>query len=171
MTTLLRAALPAFLLALLPGAVPAPRERAPDLPRDPALTVGTLPNGLRYYLRVNDTPSGRAELRLVVNAGSALEDDDQQGFAHFLEHMAFNGTRTFPHDSLIAFIEASGKNRTPDRLPPSEREALFAACDSALGSIVDLLQPRHVVGIGAFAEANPARTAGRQQIKIGRAHV
>jgi zinc protease len=53
-------------------------------------------------------PAGRAELRLVVNAGSILEDDDQRGMAHFLEHMAFNGTRHFPHQSLVDFVEASG---------------------------------------------------------------
>ena len=79
-----------------------------DSLRDPALRTGTLPNGLRYYVRANAMPSGRAELRLVVNAGSILEDDDQQGMAHFLEHMAFNGTRHFPHQSLVDFIEGSG---------------------------------------------------------------
>ncbi len=52
----------------------------------------------------------------------------------------------------LAFLEATGKNRTPDRLPPAEREALFVACDEALGQIIELLRPRHVVGIGAFAE-------------------
>ena len=57
-------------------------------PVDPRITVGTLPNGLRYYLRANKQPEGRAELRLVVNAGSVLEDDDQRGLAHFVEHMA-----------------------------------------------------------------------------------
>ena len=76
--------------------------------RDPALRTGTLANGLRYYVRANAMPAGRAELRLVVNAGSVLEDDDQQGMAHFLEHMAFNGTRHFPHQSLVDFVESSG---------------------------------------------------------------
>ncbi|HEU6451579.1 MAG TPA: insulinase family protein, partial [Gemmatimonadaceae bacterium] len=75
--------------------------RSPDPLQDPALTVGTLPNGMRYYLRANRTPAHRAELRLVVNAGSVLEDEDQQGFAHFLEHMAFNGTTHFPRHTLI----------------------------------------------------------------------
>ncbi len=76
--------------------------------RDPALTVGTLPNGMSYYLRANQSPAHRVELRLVVNAGSTLEDEDQQGFAHFLEHMAFNGTTHFPHGALVDFIETSG---------------------------------------------------------------
>ncbi|HEX6047973.1 MAG TPA: insulinase family protein [Gemmatimonadaceae bacterium] len=76
--------------------------------RDPELITGTLPNGMKYYLRPNRAPAHRAELRLAVNAGSALEDDDQQGFAHFLEHMAFNGTRHFPKGSLIDFVESTG---------------------------------------------------------------
>ncbi|HEY9479992.1 MAG TPA: pitrilysin family protein, partial [Gemmatimonadaceae bacterium] len=86
-----------------------PAALAPaDSLRDPALRAGTLSNGLHYYIRQNAMPLGRAELRLVVNAGSILEDDDQQGMAHFLEHMAFNGTRHFPHQSLVDFIESSG---------------------------------------------------------------
>ncbi|MBX6330937.1 MAG: insulinase family protein [Gemmatimonadaceae bacterium] len=88
------------------------RERIPSTPavpaHDPALTIGTLPNGMRYYLRVNKAPAHRVELRLAVNAGSMLEDDDQRGFAHFLEHMAFNGTTHFPRNTLIDFIETSG---------------------------------------------------------------
>ncbi len=76
--------------------------------QDPALSVGALPNGLRYYLRVNRTPAHRVELRLAVNAGSVQEDTDQRGFAHFLEHMAFEGTRHFPHQSLVDFIETNG---------------------------------------------------------------
>src|SRR5215831_2420937 len=63
------------------------------VPVDPRITVGTLPNGLRYYLRANKQPQGRAGLRLVVNAGSILEEDDQRGLAHFVEHMCFNGTQ------------------------------------------------------------------------------
>jgi single-strand selective monofunctional uracil DNA glycosylase len=67
----------------------------------------------------------------------------------------------------LAFIEASGKNRTPDKLPAAEREALFAACDAALASIIDVLTPRHLVGIGAFAEAR-ARQALRGRELSGR---
>ena len=57
---------------------------------------GRLDNGLTWYVRANRYPEHRAELRLVVNAGSVLEDDDQRGLAHFVEHMAFNGRRRFP---------------------------------------------------------------------------
>jgi zinc protease len=78
------------------------------VPVDPRITVGTLPNGLRYYVRANKQPQGRAELRLVVNAGSVLEEDDQRGLAHFVEHMCFNGTRHFPKQDVIAFLQSTG---------------------------------------------------------------
>ena len=78
------------------------------VPVDPLITVGTLPNGLRYYIRENRQPQGRAELRLVVNAGSVLEDDDQRGLAHFVEHMSFNGTRNFPRQELGSFMQSLG---------------------------------------------------------------
>ena len=78
------------------------------MPVDPAITIGRLPNGLRYYVRANTKPEKRAELRLVVKAGSILEDDDQQGLAHFVEHMAFNGTKNFPKQDIVSFIESLG---------------------------------------------------------------
>ena len=81
---------------------------AEKLPSDPAVTIGTFPNGLRYYIRKNKRTEGYAQLRLVVKAGSVLEDDDQRGLAHFVEHMAFNGTRNFPKQELAAFIQSLG---------------------------------------------------------------
>ena len=78
------------------------------VPIDPRITVGTLQNGLRYYIRSNKQPEGRAELRLVVNAGSILEDEDQRGLAHFVEHMCFNGTRHFPKQDVVAFLQSTG---------------------------------------------------------------
>lgn len=78
------------------------------MPLDPQITIGTFPNGLRYYIRANKKPEKRAELRLVVKAGSILEDDDQQGLAHLVEHMAFNGTKNFPKHELLSFIESLG---------------------------------------------------------------
>lgn len=75
---------------------------------DTVVRSGRLPNGLTYYVRPNSQPRGRAELRLVVNAGSVLEDDDQRGLAHFVEHMAFNGTRNFPGQDIPAFMQALG---------------------------------------------------------------
>jgi zinc protease len=78
------------------------------IPVDPQITVRTLPNGLRYYVRANRVPAGRAELRLAVKAGSVLEDEDQRGLAHFVEHMAFNGTRHFPKQDITAFMQSLG---------------------------------------------------------------
>src|SRR5262245_3790825 len=78
------------------------------VPVDPRITVGTLSNGMRYYIRANKRPEGRAELRLVVNAGSVLEEDDQRGLAHFVEHMAFNGTKNFPKQDIVTFVESIG---------------------------------------------------------------
>ena len=84
------------------------------MPVDPEVVVGTLPNGLRYYVRANGKPAHRAELRLVVKAGSVLEDDDQQGVAHFVEHMEFEGTRHFPDRGVIDFLSALGLGIGPD---------------------------------------------------------
>jgi zinc protease len=78
------------------------------IPVDPLITVGTLPNGLRYYVRENKLPQARAELRLVVKAGSVLEDEDQRGLAHFVEHMAFNGTLHFPKQEISTFMQSLG---------------------------------------------------------------
>lgn len=78
------------------------------VPIDPAVTVGRLDNGLRYYIRANARPENRAELRLFVNAGSVLEDEDQLGLAHFLEHMAFNGTENFEKQELIDYLQFIG---------------------------------------------------------------
>lgn len=78
------------------------------LPTDPAVRVGKLPNGLSYYIRQNAKPEKRVELRLVVNAGSVLEENDQRGLAHFLEHMAFNGTKNFPKTEVVKYLESIG---------------------------------------------------------------
>ncbi|MBK9290082.1 MAG: insulinase family protein [Bacteroidetes bacterium] len=78
------------------------------------MKTGQLKNGLTYYIQRNTTPPGRVELRLAVNAGSILEDDDQQGLAHFVEHMAFNGTRRFSKNALVNFLERSGVRFGPD---------------------------------------------------------
>jgi zinc protease len=89
---------------------PAVRTATLDqvVPVDPLITVGTLPNGLRYYIRENRQPQARAELRLAVKAGSVLEDEDQRGLAHFVEHMAFNGTRNFPGNAVGTFMQSLG---------------------------------------------------------------
>ncbi|MGD0038634.1 MAG: pitrilysin family protein, partial [Bacteroidota bacterium] len=84
------------------------------LTHDPKIIIGKLDNGLTYYIRENHKPEKRAELRLAVKAGSILEDNDQQGLAHFDEHMAFNGTKNFPKQDIINFLEKSGVRFGPD---------------------------------------------------------
>ncbi|MDO8048919.1 insulinase family protein [Janthinobacterium sp. SUN211] len=78
------------------------------LPLAPEVTVGKLPNGLTYYIKKNARPAQKVELRLVVKAGSILEDDDQQGLAHFTEHMAFNGSTHFKRNELISYLQSIG---------------------------------------------------------------
>jgi zinc protease len=78
------------------------------LPSDPDVKVGKLPNGLTYYIRKNLKPEKKVELRLAVNAGSVLENDEQRGLAHFMEHMGFNGSTHFPKNELVDFLQKSG---------------------------------------------------------------
>lgn len=85
-----------------------PYATTSPLPLDPAVRTGTLPNGVRWFVRQNERPEQRAELRLVVNAGSLQEDDDQRGLAHFVEHMAFNGTRNFAKNDIVKYLESIG---------------------------------------------------------------
>src|SRR5688572_30774018 len=106
----------AFVLPVLSHAQTAApaTANAALLPFDPAVTIGTLPNGLRYYIRENPRPEKRAELRLVVNAGSVLEEDDQRGLAHMVEHMAFRGTLRMPGNQISSYFESIGMRYGPD---------------------------------------------------------
>lgn len=78
------------------------------LPLDPKVKTGKLENGLTYYIRQNKRPEQKVELRLVLNAGSINEDDDQQGLAHMAEHMAFNGTKNFKKNDIVSFLQDIG---------------------------------------------------------------
>jgi len=78
------------------------------IPVDERLIQGKLSNGMHYYIQANKKPENRAELRLAVNAGSVLEDEDQKGLAHFVEHMAFNGTKNFEKNELVDYLESTG---------------------------------------------------------------
>src|ERR1700761_8504740 len=82
--------------------------QAQVLPLDPAVRTGKLPNGFTYYIRHNEEPKNRVIFYLVNKAGSVLEDDDQQGLAHFMEHMSFNGTKHFPKNELVDYLQKSG---------------------------------------------------------------
>ncbi len=100
----------------VPTATPGAEADADDdaLPLDPRVDHGTLSNGLTYYVRHNQEPRGRAQLSLVVRAGSLLEEEEQRGLAHFLEHMAFNGTERFEKQQIIDYIESVGGTFGPD---------------------------------------------------------
>ena len=89
------------------------REAEP-LPFDPEIRTGVLDNGLAYFVREHGEPAGRASLRLVVDAGSVLEDEDQLGLAHFLEHMAFNGTEDYAEQEIVNYLESIGMQFGPD---------------------------------------------------------
>jgi zinc protease len=109
MRRLLHTALAPFVVLGLASATQAQRpDPAAPLPVDPQVREGRLANGLRYVVRANGRPEKRAELRLVVNAGSILEDPDQRGLAHFTEHMAFNGTANFAKQELVNYLESIG---------------------------------------------------------------
>ena len=100
------AALPAWGRPL-PDASAWPHEQS-DLPPDPTVVWGRLNNGVRYVLMPNHTPKDRVSMRLMVAAGSLMETDDQRGLAHFLEHMAFKGSRNLPAGDLVQYLERLG---------------------------------------------------------------
>lgn len=108
-----RLALAALLAGLAASASAWPIAES-DLPPDPAVHAGTLPNGLRYVIRPNAEPRDRVALRLVVDAGSLHERDDERGLAHFVEHMVFRGTRRHPNGSLAAELQRLGVGPGPE---------------------------------------------------------
>jgi len=103
----------AVLLALAPIARTQDRLDQP-IPVDEKIRIGKLDNGFTYYIRQNNKPENRIEMRLAVKAGSVLEDDDQRGLAHFVEHMAFNGTKNFAKNDLINYLQSVGVQFGPE---------------------------------------------------------
>lgn len=97
-----------FILVFLAGPAFSQNNLSDKLPSDPQVKIGKLANGMTYYIRKNGRPEKKIELRLVVNTGSILEDDDQQGLAHFTEHMSFNGTKNFKKNDLVSFLQSIG---------------------------------------------------------------
>lgn len=88
--------------------MPAMTGMDQKIPMDPSVRMGVLDNGLTYYVQNNGKPEDKVELRLAINAGSILEDDDQQGLAHFMEHMNFNGTENFQKNELVDYLQGIG---------------------------------------------------------------
>ena len=95
-----------FLISMVGFAQPIDWNK--ELPTDPNVLVGKLPNGITYYLRHNEEPKERASFYIIRNVGALLEEDNQDGLAHFLEHMAFNGTKNFPGNTLTSTLERHG---------------------------------------------------------------
>ncbi len=98
-----------FLFLLASTTVFAQQLKDTDvIPFDPSVKKGKLKNGLTYYIKKNAKPENKVDLRLIINAGSVLENDDQQGLAHFMEHMCFNGTKRFPKNQLVDYLQSIG---------------------------------------------------------------
>jgi len=93
------------LSALMPTKA---QQQLPTEPLDPEVVSGTLDNGLTYYIRHNETPKGQADFYIAQKVGSILEEENQRGLAHFLEHMCFNGTKNFPEKGIINWLESVG---------------------------------------------------------------
>ena len=103
----------ALLAAGLTGTIPFSstlhaQNLSEKLGQDSKVKTGTLPNGLKYYIRNNGKPENKVELRIVINTGSIMEDKDQLGLAHFTEHMLFNGTKSFPKNELVSRLQSMG---------------------------------------------------------------
>ncbi len=108
MTNSKRMLLSLFLTGFFYLAAPGQYKLTDPLPTNPDVKVGKLSNGLTYYICKNLKPEKKVELRLAVNAGSVLENDKQQGLAHFMEHMGFNGSTHFPKNELVDYLQKSG---------------------------------------------------------------
>ena len=100
------------MLMLLVGVLMFPAmamaQQMPPIPVDTTVRIGKLPNGLTYYIRHNEYPKGQAEFFIAQKVGSILEEDNQRGLAHFLEHMCFNGTKNFPGNQVVSWLETKG---------------------------------------------------------------
>ena len=101
------------LLVLVSVLLTAAPPQADQVPVDPDYRIGKLENGLTYYIRHNTEPAGRASYYIIQNVGAILEKDNQNGLAHFLEHMAFNGTKHFPGKGILNTLETPRRGLRP----------------------------------------------------------
>lgn len=95
-------------IMLISGSLSLSAQQIPAAPVDSSVRVGKLPNGLTYYIRHNEFPKGQVDFHIAQKVGSVQEDDNQRGLAHFLEHMCFNGTKNFPGNNMINWLESKG---------------------------------------------------------------
>ena len=98
----------ALLLFVAFFSLSATAQQMPSLPVDKAVRIGKLPNGLTYYIRHNALPEHRANFYIAQKVGAVQEEESQRGLAHFLEHMCFNGTQSFPGNGIIKYLESIG---------------------------------------------------------------
>lgn len=96
------------VLCALTMAFAATAQQMPSIPVDQNVRIGRLENGLTYYVRHNEEPAGQANFYIAQKVGSILEEENQRGLAHFLEHMCFNGTEKFPGNNVIKYCESIG---------------------------------------------------------------
>ena len=97
----------ACMAVAMPSFVSA-QQQMPPIPVDDQVRIGKLDNGLTYYIRHNEYPKGQADFYIAQKVGSILEEDNQRGLAHFLEHMCFNGTKNFPGNEIVSWLESVG---------------------------------------------------------------
>ena len=122
-SVLIRAALLCLLAVPAAGQVPAgPQEK---MPLDGEVRVGRLDNGMTYYIRHYDNPRQRADFFIAHDVGALQEEDDQNGLAHFLEHMAFNGTKHFPGKGILNYLADTTSMPTPRA---TVRSTMFPTC-------------------------------------------
>lgn len=168
-----------FMMALCGFTAAAQMDQ--PLPLDPAVRTGQLPNGMTYYIRHNETPKGQADFYIAQKVGSILEEDNQRGLAHFLEHMCFNGTENFPGNNLITWLESVGVkfgqnlnaytsiDETVYNISnvPTAREAVVDSCLLILHDWADglLLDPKEIdKERGVIHEEWRSRNVGQQRI-------
>ena len=159
----------------------AAAQMTEPLPVDKEVRQGTLPNGLTYYIRHNETPKGQADFYIAQKVGSILENDDQRGLAHFLEHMCFNGTENFPGNKVIEWLETVGVkfgqnlnaytsiDETVYNISnvPTDRESVQDSCLLILHDWADglLLDPKEIdKERGVIHQEWRSRNVGQQRI-------
>lgn len=145
-----------------PATAAAWRLTDSDLPRDPAVRIGVLPNGFRYILRHNETPRGQVLVRLRVGVGSLAERDDERGFAHFVEHMAFAGSTNVPDGTMVPLLEREGLAFGADTNAVTSFEETTYRLDLPTARTLDiaLMLMRETAGELRFPDAAVVRERG-----------